>query len=201
MRHSQRKAFYRHCFLLFFQPLDFGKQGSWQRALLHQSLGLPVDDADAKALAKWDRNPVTLTWTQCMNGVVSKYTLLHQEQRVIGAVTDAATTVLSPSEVVGSRELARRIAGMPGMPHHNRTMAMLKATGPSSHEVHMLQGGTTRRRMYKRYIDNLSGRPVHFLLVEWTISTSSLPPAESNRSSTVTICGRCSCTTTTNKKA
>lgn len=136
--------------------------GSWQRALLHQSLGLPVDDADAAALAKWDRHPATLTWTQCMNGVVSKYTLLHQEQRVIGAVIDAATTVLSPSEVVGSRELARRIAGMPGVPHHNRTMAILKAAGPSNHEVHMLQGGTTRRRMYKRYIDNLSGRPGHF---------------------------------------
>lgn len=137
-------------------------QGSWQRALLHQSLGLPVDDADSAALAKWDRHPVTLTWTQCMNGVVSKYTLLHEEQRVIGAVIDAATTVLNPSEVVGSRELARRIAGMPGVPNIDRTAAILKAVGPSNHEVHMLQGGTTRRRMYKRYIDNLSGHPGHF---------------------------------------
>lgn len=136
--------------------------GSWQRALLHQSLGLPVDDADAAALAKWDRHPVTLTWTQCRNGDVSKYTLLHQDERVIGAVIDAATTVLNTSEVVGSHELARRVAGMPGVPKINRTAAILRAFGPSNHEAHMLKGGTTRRRMYKRYIDNLSGRPGHF---------------------------------------
>lgn len=136
--------------------------GSWQRALAHRCAGLPVDDADAEALAKWDNHPATLTWTQVRDGVVSKNALLREEQRVIGAVIDAATTVLSPSEVVGTYALARRIAGMPSVPNIDRTAAILKATGPSNHEVHMLQGGTTRRRVYKRYIDNLSGHPGHF---------------------------------------
>lgn len=136
--------------------------GSWQRALAHRCAGLPIDDADAEALAAWDNHPSTLTWSQTMDGVVSKNMLIRQEQQVIGAVIDAATTVLDIYEVVGSRELARRIAGMPGVPNITRTAAILKAAGPSNHEVHMLQGGNTRRRMYKCYIDNLSGHPGHF---------------------------------------
>lgn len=136
--------------------------GSWQRALAHRCAGLPVDDADAEALAKWDNHPAMLTPAEYKSGVVSKNALLREEQRVIGTVIDAATTVLDVNEGVGSYALARRIAGMPGVPNIDRTAALLKATGPSNHEVHMLQGGITRRRMYKRYIDNLSGRPGHF---------------------------------------
>ena len=136
--------------------------GSWQRALLHQSLGLSVDDADAKALAEWDRHPATTSRDQSSNGVMSKYTLLRGQVRTIGAVIDAATAVLAPSEVVGAHELARRIAGMPGVPRIDRTVRLLKALPPSNHEVHMLKGGASCRRMYKRYIDNLSGRPGHF---------------------------------------
>ena len=113
-------------------------------------------------MAAWDNHPSTLTWSQTMDGVISKNRLLRQEQQVIGAVIDAATSVLNPSEVVGTYKLARRIAGMLGVPNRNRTVAILKAAGPSNHEVHMLQGGTTRCRMYKRYIDNLSGHPGHF---------------------------------------
>lgn len=88
--------------------------------------------------------------------------LVTSGETVIGPVIDAATTVLSPSEVVGSLEFARRVAGYAGVPNIDRTVAILKAAGPSNHEVHMLQGGTSRRRMYRRYIGNLSGRPGHF---------------------------------------
>ena len=137
-------------------------KGSWQRALAHRCAGLPVDDADAEALAKWDSHPATLNYDQSISGMVSKSMLLRQEQKVIGAVIDAATTVLDLHEVVGTHELARRIAGMPGVPNYARTTSILKATGTSNHEAHRLQGGNTRRRMYKRYIDNLSGKPGHF---------------------------------------
>ncbi|GEM_PF-1625855 len=136
--------------------------GSWQRALLHQSLGLPVDDADTQALARWDWHPVTLTAGDYKSGVVSKTALLRQQLRVTGAVIDAATAVLDTSEVVGSHELARRVAGMPGVPPIDRTVGVLKACRPSNHTVNTLKGGTTRRRMYKRYIDTHSGRPGHF---------------------------------------
>ena len=81
---------------------------SWQRALAHRCAGLPVDDADAEALAKWDSHPATLNYDQSLSGMVSKSMLLRQEQKVIGAVLDAATSVLDTDEVVGTDELARR---------------------------------------------------------------------------------------------
>lgn len=137
-------------------------RGSWQRALLHQGLGLPVDDDDAKALAAWDSHPATVKPPQTTSGVVTKAMLLQQERRVQGVVIDAATSVLSTKEVVDADELARRIAGMPGVPPIERTAAILKAVRPSNHGVNQLQGGKTRRRMYKRYIDNLGGKSGHF---------------------------------------
>src|SRR5699024_10308508 len=101
-------------------------------------------------------------YDQSISGMVSKSMLLRQEQKVIGAVIDAATTVLDTEEVVGTDELARRIAGMPGVPNYARATSILKATGSSNHEAHRLEGGSTRRRMYKRYTDDLSGKPWHF---------------------------------------
>ena len=64
--------------------------------------------------------------------------------------------------VVGTYKLARWIVGMPGVLNIDRTAAILKSAGQSYHEVHMLRVGTTRRRIFKRYIDNQGGHTGHF---------------------------------------
>lgn len=134
-------------------------QGSWQRALLHQSLGLPVDDADAKALAKWDRHPAKgdgdgLTGRKCHGraDLPSKRELLRQLNAEREAVINAAHAAIEPGGVVGCWELARRIATQPGVPGREASRDILKAISPS----------VERGRLHKRYIDNLSGHPGHF---------------------------------------
>ncbi|CAB0525987.1 hypothetical protein FRC0485_02327 [Corynebacterium diphtheriae] len=123
--------------------------GSWQRALLHQSLGLPVDDADAAALAKWDRHPAVQTKS---GDLPSKRDLLRQLDAERLAVIEAACAAIEPGEVVGCWELARRIANQPGMPNKEARRDILKAISPS----------VKHGLLHKRYIDNLSGRLGHF---------------------------------------
>lgn len=134
--------------------------GSWQRALLHQSLGLPVDDADAKALARWDRHMtvktiggVTGRRTHGRADLPSKKELLRRLDAEREAVIDAAHAAIEPGEVVGCWELAHRIAGQPGVPGWEPTRVILKALPPSSGKG---------RYLCKRYIDGLSGHPGHF---------------------------------------
>lgn len=135
--------------------------GTWQRALLHQSLGLPVDDADAKALAKWDRHMPMKTsgrgvprWqSHGRADLPSKRTLLRQLAAEREAVINAAHAAIEPGEVVGCWELARRIAGQPGVPGREPIRGILKALPPSSGKG---------RYLCKRYIDDLNGRPGHF---------------------------------------
>lgn len=133
--------------------------GSWQRALLHQSLGLPVDDTDAAALAKWDRHPVVKTsgvrrWQSHGRGdLPSKMELLRQLDAEREAVINAAHAAIEPGEVVGCWELAHRIASQPGVPGREPTRVILKAFPPCSGEGVYL---------CKRYIDELSGHPGHF---------------------------------------
>lgn len=133
--------------------------GSWQRALLHQSLGLPVDDADAKALAKWDRHPVVKTsgvrrWqSHGRADLPSKRELLLQLAAEREAVINAAHAAIEPGEVVGCWELARRIASQPGVPGREPTRVILKSLPPSSGKG---------RYLCKRYNDDRNGRPGHF---------------------------------------
>lgn len=133
-------------------------QGSWQRALLHQSLGLPVDDADAEALATWDRHMtvktkgVTGRRSHGRADLPSKKELLRQLAAEREAVIGAASAAIEPGEVVGCWELARRIAGQPGVPGREPSRDILKAISPS----------VERGRLHKRYIDNISGKPGHF---------------------------------------
>lgn len=133
--------------------------GSWQRALLHQSLGLPVDDADAAGLAKWDRHPVNgsgdgLTGRRSHGraDLPSKRELLRQLAAEREAVIGAAHAAIEPGEVVGCWELARRVAAQPGTPSRETSRDILKAKPPS----------VERGRLHKRYIDNIGGKPGHF---------------------------------------
>ena len=134
--------------------------GSWQRALAYQVAGLPVEDADARALAAWDRRPVTGE-ASTAPGLASKYTMLRQQRGIQKAVASAIVGAIEPGEVVGSFELARRIAGKPGVPPIDQTTEILKAMRPSNGNA---PSALSRRngRVFKRYIDNLGGKPGHF---------------------------------------
>lgn len=134
--------------------------GSWQRALLHQSLGLPVDDADAKALAKWDRHMTMRTeggvrrWqSHGRADLPTKRELLRQLAAEREAVIGAAHAAIEPGEVVGCWELARRVAAQPGTPSRETSRDILKSLPPSSGKG---------RYLCKRYIDNIGGKPGHF---------------------------------------
>ncbi|MBK4148034.1 hypothetical protein GWO65_03345 [Corynebacterium macginleyi] len=83
----------------------------------------------------------------------SKKELLRQLDAEREAVIDAAYAAIEPGEVVGCWELARRIAGQPGVPGRESTRGILKALPPS-----VGRG----RYLCKRYIDGLSGHPGHF---------------------------------------
>ena len=117
--------------------------GSWQRALAHKAVGLPVDDADAKALAAWDK--------EGKNAHV-KQSRIKQHRQCVAHVAAAARELIEPGEVVGCYELARRVAGAPDMPSRAEVVDVLKSLKPGRN-----YGGLT-----KRYIDNLSGHPGHF---------------------------------------
>lgn len=117
--------------------------GSWQRALAHQAMKLPVDDADAKALAAWDKEAKT---------ALGKRSLIKQHRQYVARVAAAARGHIEPREVVGCRELARRVAQAPDMPSRAEVADVLKSLKPGRS-----YGGLT-----KRYIDNLSGHPGHF---------------------------------------
>ena len=117
--------------------------GSWQRALAHKAMGLPVDDEDAKALAAWDK--------EGKNAHV-KQSRIKQHRQCVAHVAAAARELIEPGEVVGCYELARRVAGAPDMPSRAEVVDVLKALKPGRS-----YGGLT-----KRYIDNLSGHPGHF---------------------------------------
>lgn len=117
--------------------------GSWQRALAHKAVGLPVDDADAKALAVWDKEAKT---------ALGKKALIKKHRQYVAYVVAAARGHIEPREVVGCRELARRVAGAPDMPSRAEVADVLKSLKPGRS-----YGGLT-----KRYIDNLSGHPGHF---------------------------------------
>lgn len=117
--------------------------GSWQRALAHKAMGLPVDDEDAKALAAWDK--------EGKNAHV-KQSRIKQHRQYVARVAAAARSHIGPREVVGCRELSRRVAEAPDMPSRVEVADVLKALKPGRS-----YGGLT-----KRYIDNLSGHPGHF---------------------------------------
>lgn len=117
--------------------------GSWQRALAHKAMGLPVDDEDAKALAAWDK--------EGKNAHV-KQSRIKQHRKYVARVAAAARGHIEPREVVGCFELARRVARDPDMPSRAEVVDVLKALKPGRS-----YGGLT-----KRYIDNLSGHPGHF---------------------------------------
>lgn len=117
--------------------------GSWQRALAHQAVGLPVDDEDAKALAAWDK--------EGKNAHV-KQSLIKQHRKYVAHVAAAARELIEPGEVVGCFELSCRVAGAPDMPRRDEVVEVLKSLRPGRS-----YGGLT-----KRYIDNLSGHPGHF---------------------------------------
>lgn len=117
--------------------------GSWQRALAHQAAGLPVDDADAKALAVWDKKG---------KNALGKKALIKKHRKYVAYVVAAARSHIGPREVVGCRELARRVAQAPDMPSRAEVVDVLKSLKPGRN-----YGGLT-----KRYIDNLSGHPGHF---------------------------------------
>lgn len=116
---------------------------SWQRALAHKAMGLPVDDADAKALAAWDK--------EGKNAHV-KQSLIKQHRKYVARVAAAARGHIEPREVVGCFQLARRVARDPDMPARREVVDVLKSLKPGRS-----YGGLT-----KRYIDNLSGHPGHF---------------------------------------
>ena len=67
-------------------------------------------------------------------------------------VAAAARGHIGPREVVGCRELARRVAGDPDMPSRAEVADVLKSLKP----------GRGYAGLTKRYIDNLSGHPGHF---------------------------------------
>lgn len=117
--------------------------GSWQRALAHQAMRLAVDDADAKALAVWDKEGKTAR---------GKKALIKQHREYVAYVVAAARELIEPREVVGCYELARRVARDPQMPARGEMVDVLKSLKPGRS-----YGGLT-----KRYIDNLSRRPGHF---------------------------------------
>ena len=129
--------------------------GSWQRALAHKAMGLPVDDEDAKALAAWDK--------EGKNAHV-KQSRIKQHRQYMARVAAAARSHIEPREVVGCFELARRVAGAPDMPARGEVVDVLKSLKPGRS-----YGGLT-----KRYIDNLSGHPGHFLPGVNVTSTFSL---------------------------
>lgn len=117
--------------------------GSWQRALAHQAVGLPVDDADAKALAVWDKEGKTAH---------VKQSLIKKHRKYVAHVAAAARELIEPGEVVGCYELARRVAQDPDMPARVEVVDVLKSLKP----------GRGYAGLTKRYIDNLSGHPGHF---------------------------------------
>lgn len=117
--------------------------GSWQRALAHKAMGLPVDDEDAKALAAWDK--------EGKNAHV-KQSRIKQHRQYMARVAAAARSHIGPREVVGCFELARRVAGDPDMPARGEVVDVLKSLKP----------GRGYAGLTKRYIDNLSGHPGHF---------------------------------------
>lgn len=117
--------------------------GSWQRALAHKAMGLPVDDEDAKALAAWDKEG---------KNAHGKKALIEKHTKYVAYVTAAARGHIEPREVVGCFELARRVARDPQMPARGEVVEVLKSLRPGRS-----YGGLT-----KRYIDNLSGHPGHF---------------------------------------
>ncbi|MDU2585643.1 MAG: hypothetical protein E7C83_00510 [Corynebacterium sp.] len=117
--------------------------GSWQRALAHQAVGLPVDDEDAKALAAWDKEGKT---------ALGKQSLIKKHRQYVAHVAAAARELIEPGEVVGCFELARRVAQDPDMPRREEVADVLKSLKPWRR-----YGGLT-----KRYIDNLSGHPGHY---------------------------------------
>ena len=117
--------------------------GSWQRALAHKAMGLPVDDEDAKALAAWDKEG---------KNAHGKKALIEKHNEYVAHVTAAARGHIEPREVVGCFQLARRVAGDPDMPARGEVVEVLKSLRPGRS-----YGGLT-----KRYIDNLSGHPGHF---------------------------------------
>ena len=120
--------------------------GSWQRALAHQANGLEVEQADARALAVWDKS-------------TEKMGLILRHNAKVAKVVDAAIASIEPGEVIGSWELSRRIAHKRGTPTRKRTVEILKSIRPTSRDAGALgkRGG-----LCKRYIDNLSGKPGHF---------------------------------------
>lgn len=117
--------------------------GSWQRALAHQAMKLPVDDADAKALAAWDKEG---------KNALGKQSLIKKHRQYVAHVVAAARELIKPGEVVGCYELARRVARDPDMPARGEVVDVLKSLKP----------GRGYAGLTKRYIDNLSGHPGHF---------------------------------------
>ena len=105
--------------------------GSWQRALAHKAVGLPVDDADAKALAAWDK--------EGKNAHV-KQSRIKQHRQCVAHVAAAARELIEPGEVVGCYELACRVAGAPDMPSRAEVVDVLKSLKPGRN-----YGGLTKR--------------------------------------------------------
>ncbi len=130
--------------------------GSWQRALAHQAAGLPVDGADAEALAKWDRHPANPRPVARANDPRCKTDHIREHNDVVAAVVDAARGAIEPGEVVGCWALSSRIADQPGMPSRKAIRDILKALPPNMRSS----------RVLKRYINNLSGRPGHFFALK-----------------------------------
>lgn len=95
--------------------------GSWQRALAHKAMGLPVDDEDAKALAAWDK--------EGKNAHV-KQSRIKQHRQYMARVAAAARSHIGPREVVACRELARRVAEAPDMPSRVEVADVLKSLKP-----------------------------------------------------------------------
>ena len=91
--------------------------GSWQRALAHKAMGLPVDDDDAKALAAWDK--------EGKNAHV-KQSRIKQHRQYVARVAAAARGHIGPREVVGCREISRRVAVAPDMPSRAEVAGVVK---------------------------------------------------------------------------
>lgn len=127
--------------------------GTWQRALTYRAAGLIPEQDDARALEQWSQHTDYVRRRAC----VTLY-------KTTTAVRRAAVAALEPGEVVGADKLARRITGAPGVPHCNRTTALLKAVAPYVPGERVSLGGGGG--LHKAYMPKLGGRPGHYFTLD-----------------------------------
>lgn len=129
-------------------------RGTWRRAMLLMSQGYRPEPEDMADLARWSRLKTA-----------ERKAELARYSSMLRAVSVAAAEVLEDGEVLGARNLARRVAAdYPDLPGYHTVEDHLRAVPPIDLDTHHSQGGSHAgaRYLYRVYLPKAGGSPGHF---------------------------------------